>query len=99
MPLGLGYAFIGGAVPQYFAGLLIERQDLPLMRRAIVDRVGIAIESGAKALFRIARYGGGDEDAIAPHDRRGVSESWNLGLPRDVDAFGGVPLHGRARYG
>src|ERR1700733_1452834 len=95
MPFGLGYTFVGRLLPQDLAGLLVDSQYLPLMWRAVVDRVRIAIETGSERLFGIAGHSRGDEDLIAPHDGRRVGESGDFDAPDDIGPFGGVPLHRR----
>src|ERR1035441_6414976 len=95
MPLRLGHAFVGGPLPQDFSGLLVDGQNLPLVRRAIVDRVGIAIATRAEGLLRVAGHSRRDEDPVTPDYGRRVGESRDFDAPGDVGSFGGVPFHRR----
>src|SRR5437879_13686586 len=80
MPLGLRYAFVSRLLPQNLAGFFIQGQNLPLVRRAVGHRVGIAIEPRAKSLFGVARDGRCYEHAIAPHHWRRIGQSRNLAV-------------------
>src|SRR5205823_304182 len=95
MPLGPGDALVRGLLPEDGAGLLVEREQLPDVGRAVVHGIGVAEQAGPQRLLGIARYGGGDEDPISPDHRRRHGEAGNRRLPDDVRALGGIPAQRR----
>src|SRR5262249_26295418 len=93
VPLLLGYALVRDPIPDHGAGPQIETIKLPLLGAAIVRRVAFAEESALETRVGLAADGGGDEDAVAPHDRARVRETRNRGFPRDIASLRDIPGH------
>src|SRR5688572_22292605 len=91
MPLYFRQALVSDSLPENFAGLPIERVNLPCMFGVVLHGGHIAVEAVARFVLRAAGHGGGDENFIAPDDRAGMAEAGNGRLPPSVERFLRVP--------
>jgi hypothetical protein len=66
MAFNFRYAFVSETLPKDLSGLLVERVNLPGVFRVVLDGSNVAVESVASFILRTARYGGCDEDLVAP---------------------------------
>ena len=87
-----GDAVIRGPLPDRPAGLAIERDHDPLLRRAILGGGAFAVESGLEGRVGAAADRGGQEQPIVPDDRARVGEARHCHFPCDVPAGGAVPV-------
>jgi hypothetical protein len=85
-----GLPFEGDALPEDLARALVERVEHPLVGRAIVRGVAVAVEAGLEGRVRAAD-GRRDEHAVAPHDGARVREARDRRAPEDVGARRPVP--------
>ena len=83
MALRLRHAFVRHALPAHAAGLLVDGQQAPGMRRHVGRGLDVAVEAVAERGARIAAHGGGDEDRVAPDDGAGDGETRDGRLPRE----------------
>src|SRR5439155_1199187 len=82
--LDLRHAGIGFLLPDNVAGLLVETEHEPLVRRVVLDGLDVAILARLDARLRVAADGRRDEDAIFPDDRARVAEAGDRRLPAHV---------------
>src|SRR5258708_7026189 len=91
MAFDFGYAGVGGLLPQYFAGLLVQAKDDPLVYGIVDYRGDVAVESDFQIALGRSANTGGYEDLVSPNDGTAVAQAWNRGSPLDVcwGPFGG----------
>src|SRR6185436_19744712 len=92
VPLRLRRAAGRGALPENLARGFVEAVDLPFVRREIVDRFHVAVQTSAERAVAGLAQRGRDEDAVTPHDRARVRDAGDRRLPLDVLAGRDVPL-------
>ncbi len=95
MALRLRHAFVRHALPADAAGLLVDGQQAPGMRRHVGRGLDVAVEAVAERGAWITAHRGGDEDRVSPDDGAGDGETRDGRLPREPHALRGVPLRGR----
>src|SRR5688572_30452457 len=80
------------SLPRNPPSLLVERKNLPLVFRQIVERLHITIQPRSKRV--IARFADGSchEHTIAPDYRARISKPWYGSLPFDIPSSGDIPV-------
>jgi len=93
--LHLGDAFVRRPLPQDLTGVLVQTVDLPLMNDILADRLDVPVEPHFEGGIALGADRRGDEEAIAPDNRRRVGEPRYRRLPKDVLGVLDAPLDRR----
>src|SRR4029079_2136965 len=86
----------GRSLPQDLSGRLVQAVQLPFVRREIVNRLHVAVETGLDAVIAGAADRRRRKHAVTPHDWARVRDAGDRRLPLDVLAARGVPIGDRA---
>src|SRR5437868_9624136 len=93
MPADLGQRFLPECVPENPASLLIEREQSPLLRLVVGDRLDVAVKTHYQVSL-VLLDSRGHINPVIPQDRRGVSQTRNFSLPRNIFGPLDIPSDG-----
>src|SRR5215471_12807185 len=88
-------AFVCSLFPKNLAGLLINCNQLPLMRGPIIRCISISIESSLECRIAAAAYCGRYKDPIAPDDRTRMGKSRQASFPLYAGPSFAIPSFGK----
>ena len=92
--LDAGDALVGRFLPQELPRPLVEAQHSEALGSLALDGLDVAVQPHSKPGVALAAHRGGDEDPIAPHDGRGVSETGDGDPEQDVSSVLDAPIGG-----
>ena len=78
-------------VPKDFARPLVQAKEPPLLRPLFMIGLNVSVQPELEFGFVAWLDGGGDIDAVLPHNRAGVAQAGNRRLPADIFSGFDVP--------